>query len=274
MSYAFDHLDLIEELLQRFPFGLITDIDGTISPTVATPQQAMVSPLCHHYLAILCRQLALVAAISGRPVVEVKDMVAIDGMVYIGNHGLERWTDGHAELLPEARDYSGVVKAALEEITPLLAAIEGIIIQDKGITATIHYRLCPNPELAERQILAAVADSPRSKGLRVMQEKMAIDLLPPVKANKGTATSKLIQDYDLRGGVYLGDDITDIESFRAIRAAYRDSDFRGVAIGITGPEMPQELIAEVDFTLDGVGEVEHFLQWMSQILPQPRSRLT
>lgn len=107
-----------------------------------------------------------------------------------------------------------------------------------------------------------------------MQEKMAIDLLPPVKANKGTATSKLIQDYDLRGGVYLGDDITDIESFRAIRAAYRDSDFRGVAIGITGPEMPQELIAEVDFTLDGVGEVEHFLQWMSQILPQPRSRLT
>ncbi len=274
MPYIFDHLDVIEELLQRVPFGLITDIDGTISPTVATPQQAMVSPLCHHYLSILCRQLALVAAISGRPVVEVKDMMAIDGMVYIGNHGLERWTEGHAELLPKARDCSGVVKAALEEITPLLAAIEGIIIQDKGITATIHYRLCPDPQLAERQILAAVANSPRSRGLRVMREKMAIDLLPPVEANKGTATLRLIQDYDLSGGVYLGDDITDIESFRVIRAASRDSDFRGVAIGITGPEMPQELIAEVDFTLDGVGEVEHFLQWMSQILPQPRSRLT
>lgn len=274
MPYAFDHLDSIEELLQRFPFGLITDIDGTISPTVATPQQATVSPLCHQYLSILCHQLALVAAISGRPVVEVKDMLGIDGMVYIGNHGLERWAEGHPELLPEARDYSGVVKAALEEIAPLLASIEGIIIQDKGITATIHYRLCPDTELAERQILVAVANSPRSRGLRVMQEKMAIDLLPPVEANKGTATLRLIQEYDLSGGVYLGDDITDIESFRAIRAASRDSDFQGLAIGVTSPEMPQELVTEVDFTLDGVGDVEHFLQWMSQILPQLRPRLT
>jgi trehalose 6-phosphate phosphatase len=106
-----------------------------------------------------------------------------------------------------------------------------------------------------------------------MQEKMAIDLLPPVPANKGTATLQLIQEYNLHGGVYLGDDITDIEAFRAIRAASRDLDFQGLAIGVTSREMPEELVTEVDSTLDGVGDVEHFLQWMSQILPQLRPRL-
>ena len=268
MPYVFDHLDLIEGLLRRAPFGLITDVDGTISPTVPTPQQAEVSPSCRHYLSLLCNQLALVAAISGRPAVEVKNMLEIAGMVYIGNHGLERWTEGHSEFLEDVQDYSRIVKAAIEELTPLLSSIEGVSIQDKGVTATIHYRLCPEPQSAERQILTALENSPHVKSLRIMQEgKYAINLLPPVNADKGTALLNLIREYSLRGGIYLGDDITDIYAFRAIRAAARDLDFQGFAIAITGPEMPEELEAEVDFTLNGVNDVERFLKWMSQTLP-------
>ena len=98
MSYAFEQLELIEALLRKPPFGLISDVDGTISQTAPTPQQAKVSPMCRHYLSILCRHLALVAAISGRPAAEARNMVGIDGMVYIGNHGLERWSEGHSEI--------------------------------------------------------------------------------------------------------------------------------------------------------------------------------
>jgi len=268
VSYAFDHLDLIKESLRRFPLGLITDVDGTISQTAPTPQQAMVSPLCRHYLSILCQHLALVAAISGRPAVELKNMIGISGMVYIGNHGLERWTEGHSEFPEDVQDYSRVVKAAIKELTRLLS-IEGISIQDKGITATIHYRLCREPQSAEKDILSALKDSPHARSLRIMLEKMAIDLLPPVNINKGTATLDLIQEYSLRGGIYMGDDLTDIDAFRAIRTAARTLDFHGFAIGITSQEMPEMLAAEVDFTLNGINDVERFLKWMSQTTLEP-----
>ena len=130
MPYVFEHIHLIEEVIRRSPFGLITDVDGTISQTAPTPQQASVSPLCHHYLSILSNHLALVAAISGRPAAEVKDMIRIDGMVYIGNHGLERWTEGHSEFPKDVQDYSKAIKDAIKELTPLLS-IKGVIIEVK-----------------------------------------------------------------------------------------------------------------------------------------------
>jgi trehalose 6-phosphate phosphatase len=263
VPYVFNHLDLIREALRRSPFGLITDVDGTISKTAPTPQQAEVTPLCRQYLSALCNQLALVAAVSGRAAVEVKNMINIDGMVYIGNHGLERWIGGHSEFSKDVQDYSKVIKAAIEELTPLLS-MKGVSIENKGVTASIHYRLCHDPQSAERHILATIENSPRARSLRTIQERMAIDLLPPVKVNKGIATLDLIQEYNLQGGAYLGDDLTDIDAFSAIHAACRDLDFQGFAIGITSQEMPEKLAEEADFTLNGVNDVERFLKWMSQ----------
>jgi len=263
VSYVFNHLDLIQEALNRSPFGLITDVDGTISQTAPTPQQAKISPLCHYYLSNLCNHLALVATISGRPAIETKNMIKIDGMVYIGNHGLERWTEGHSELQKDAQDYSRLIKTVIKELTPMLS-IEGISIENKGVTATIHYRLCGEPQLAEIEILNAVEALSQAGRLRIIRGRMAVDLLPPVEVNKGTATLDLIQEYNLQGGIYLGDDLTDVDAFKAIHAASHDLDFRGFAIGIISQEMPEELVAEADFTLNGVSDVEGFLRWMSQ----------
>ncbi len=255
-------MDLIEEVIKRSPFGLITDVDGTISQTAPTPQQARVSPLCRQYLSVLCDKLALVAAISGRPAAEVRNMINIDGMVYIGNHGLERWTGGHLKFLKDVQEYSGIIQAAIRELIPSLS-IKGISIENKGVTASIHYRLCQDPQSAETNILAAIEDSPHARSLRIIQERMAIDLLPPIKVNKGTAILDLIQEYNLQGGIYLGDDLTDVDAFRAIHTACHDSDFQGFAIGITSQEMPEKLTEEADFTLNGVSEVERFLKWVS-----------
>ena len=264
MPYVFDHLDVIREALKRSPFGFITDVDGTISQTAPTPQQAGVTPLCRRYLSALCNHLALVAAISGRPAVQVKNMINIDGMVYIGNHGLERWVGGHSEFIKDAQDYPPVIEAVAKELSPLLS-IEGLSIENKGVTASIHYRLCPEPQLAKRDILTAIENSPHARNLRIMQEsKYAINLIPPVKVNKGTATLDLIQEYNLQGGVYLGDDITDIDAFRAIHTACRDLDFQGFTIGIISQEIPEKLAKEAGLTLKGVADVERFLKWLSQ----------
>ena len=71
-----------------------------------------------------------------------------------------------------------------------------------------------------------------------------------------------------RQGNYAVDDLTDIDAFRAVRVASRDSDFQGFAIGIVSREMPDELVAETDFTLNGVSDVERFLKWISRAAPQ------
>ena len=88
-----------------------------------------------------------------------------------------------------------------------------------------------------------------------------------METSKGTATSQLIDEYGLHGGIYLGDDITDISAFRAIQTASQNQGFQGVAIGIINPEAPKELAEEADFTLNEVSDAERFLQWMSQPLP-------
>jgi len=263
MAYTFEHLNSIKEILGRSPFGLITDVDGTISEIAPTPQQAEVSPRCRHYLSILSQHLALVAAVSGRPAEEIKNMLKIDRAVYIGNHGLERWAKGQSEFSKDTDGYPELIKAVIKELTPLLS-IKGITLDDKGITATIHYRLSPNPEAAKRDILVTLESSTQAKRLRIMHGKMSINLLPPVEANKGTAVLDLMREYSLQGGIYLGDDLTDVDAFKAIHSVSSDSSFQGVAIGITSQEMMKGLVAEADFTLNGVNDVVRFLRWMSE----------
>jgi trehalose 6-phosphate phosphatase len=268
MPYAFDHLDLIQEILGRSPLGLITDVDGTISEIAPTPREARVSPLCRRYLTVLCRQLALVAAVSGRLAAEVRDMIGIEGVIYIGNHGLERWAKNHTELSNNTPDYTGMIKSAVEELSSRLSA-QGVTIENKGLSLTIHYRLSTEPEIAEREILNTVAASEWAKDLRVVRGRLALNLLPPVEVSKGTAVLDLIRDYSLQGGLYLGDDLTDIDAFRAIHDAARNSKFRGLAIGVASAEMPERLAREADLTLNGVGDAARFLRWLSQSVPRP-----
>ncbi|GAJ18617.1 unnamed protein product, partial [marine sediment metagenome] len=66
-------------------------MDGTISQIAPFPDEAVVSSLCRQYLYALVDKLELVAVISGRPLIEVMGMVGVEGLVYVGNHGLEMW---------------------------------------------------------------------------------------------------------------------------------------------------------------------------------------
>jgi len=195
-------------------------------------------------------------------------MVGISGMVYIGNHGLERWTKNHTELPQRVCDYLRVMKSVIKELTPL-HSIAGVSIENKGVTVTIHYRLALEPQAAERKILNSITVLAQANGLRIIHGKMAVNLLPPVEINKGTATLDLIREYRLQGGLYLGDGLTDIDAFGAIHTAAHDLNFQGFAIGVSGQEMPEKLAAEADFTLNGVSDVARLLKWLTQNVPRP-----
>ena len=268
MASVFNNLETIKRALERPRFGLMTDVDGTISPTAPTPAQAAVSPANHLYLARLTPRLALVAAISGRAVADVRRLVVgIDGMVYVGNHGLERWADGRAELAEGAEGYPAIIKEVTDELGRELQGA-GILIENKGISASIHYRLSPDPDATGKRIMAAINASAQAGRLRIIPGRRAVNLLPPLAINKGTAVRDLIAGYNLGGGVYIGDESTDTDAFKAIHEANRRPDFLGFALAVLSRETPPEVAAEADFTLDGTGDVTRFLEWLWRQVPR------
>ncbi len=88
------------DALQASRIGLITDVDGTISPIVNTPSAAQVTPQARARLRELQNIITLVAVISGRAAVDVRDRVGIAKLVYVGNHGMERWNGQTVESPP------------------------------------------------------------------------------------------------------------------------------------------------------------------------------
>lgn len=260
-AYLFQHLDSVEALVTRPRCGLFTDIDGTISQIAPSPQEARVSAICRDSLSLLAKHLALVAVVSGRPVMEMREMMAVEGLMYIGNHGLERWLGHGVELWPGAEEYPKKISQVLDELAELLD-IDGIALENKGVAASIHYRRCREPERAREAILRALAKSATASELRIREGRKIVDIVPPLAADKGTAVLDLVRRYKLRGAIYLGDDVTDVDAFVALRHGVKGQPFKGLSIGVIAEEATLQVASQADLTLNGVADVERFLTWL------------
>lgn len=242
--------------------GLITDFDGTISPIVATPQAAGISPVAQRALAALGRTLPLVAVVSGRPAAEVARLVGLPGLVYIGNHGLERYQRGQVLIEPTARPYLPALAETLagaERALPL----PGLLFEDKGVTLSIHYRQAAQPARARERILATLASLPAAQGLVIKEGKKVIEVRPPVQVDKGTAVRELLDADSLSAALYLGDDSTDVDAFQALHAWGEQTDQPTAALAVLSAEVPEAVRAAADFGLNGVPVVEQLLSWLA-----------
>ena len=164
---------------------------------------------------------------------------------------------------PAARGYIGtinrVLDAAEQELSP---RFPGLRAERKGVTGSIHVRNTPDPVAAEEAVAARLEEVAGAAGLRVTRGKMVVELRPPVNVNKGTILTDLVREFALAGAIYLGDDVTDIDAFRALRALTEEGVCRGVAIAVLHPEAPAHLAREADIALDGVDRVPELLRWL------------
>jgi len=266
MPSLLDNLSEIASILTLQPSGFITDIDGTISPSSVDPLHIAIPEKNLHYLSRLVPKMALVAILSGRATNEIARLVNISDVKYVGHYGLE-WSEGDRFILhPEARQYLSEMRSLAAEIQ-LLRDIPGVVIQDKGATISLHYRLSKQPEKTRESLINFLNKSPHVKHLQVIEENRVVGIVPPVDYNKGDAIASLILKYRLKSAVFMGDDTADVPAFRAIHAAEANSDFKGVAILVTGSDTPPGIIKEADYTLDGVNETTEFLKWLDENLP-------
>jgi trehalose 6-phosphate phosphatase len=256
---------LAAQVLNARPSALVSDLDGTLSLIVPTPQQASVLPGCRRALERLRDRLDLVAVVSGRRGSEAKRLLGMDGVVYLGNHGLDRWIGLERPAGLVGRGW-GSLQPALEELKEALAGQEGLRFEDKGATISIHYRSTPDPEAARSRVLAAAGQAAVRHDLAVGEGKRVVELRPSHWAGKGAGLEELAHACGLRGLVYLGDDHPDLHAFETLAQLRQSEGLLALSVGVIGPESPPELAERADVLLSGPEQVEAFLQDLVETL--------
>ena len=211
--------------------------------------------------------MALVAILTGRDSLRAKDMLGIDGVVYVGNHGLERWRDGKLQIREEALEYAPSIQGLVERLRRELD-VSGLVIEDKGVSASIHYRLSREPLQARVAILDMLGHISEAQGLLITEGKLVVEIRPPVGVDKGTSLRQLVMEYGLKSVICLGDDVTDVDAFKALHALISEGLCVGLALGVLGQNTPPDIEQEADLLLGGVTEAEELLQRIAKSYPR------
>ena len=262
----FRNLHRVATLVRERPTGLILDLDGTISEIVSVPEASVAAPGVVSSLRNLAHALPLVAILTGRPARQALNIVGLEELVYVGNHGLERLAEGDLAVAEEVRPYVEYLDGLMELLRARFTE-SGLHFEAKGVSFAVHYRNTPEAEGVRVRLLDAIQGL-AGEGVKLVMGKAVVNVLPPVDLTKGTALRQLVKEYGLSGVIAAGDDVTDLDSFRTAREMQAQGDFDGgfdsVAIAVVGPEAPPGLEEEADYTVRSVAEVGRFLSWLAE----------
>jgi trehalose 6-phosphate phosphatase len=221
---------LIERIAERpDATGLLFDVDGTLAPIVERPEDAAVPEPTRALLRELASRYALVACVSGRPEDDTRRVVGVDGLVYVGEHGLG--------LDPHTAGWQGPIDELVEAA--------GWPPERKASSVAFHYRTAEDEEAA-LATLRGVERRAVELGLRPRWGRKVLEILPPVDASKGTAVRSLLEKRGLRRALYAGDDMTDLDAFRGL-----DGLELAVRVAVAAQEGPVELGTAADVIVDG-----------------------
>ncbi|MDP6352752.1 MAG: trehalose-phosphatase [Alphaproteobacteria bacterium] len=202
--------------------ALFLDYDGTLTPIVDRPEEAVLASPIQAILARLAARCPVVV-ISGRDRADVAARVAISRIVYAGSHGFDIAGPGLSHPPdPAGADLPALIAATAETLRSDLAPIPGVIVEAKRFAAAVHYRLAaPETVDAVRAVVAAAVGE--QSRLRVAGGKKVFEVRPTVDWDKGRAVSWLLGalglDADDVVPITIGDDTTDEDAFRALAAS-------------------------------------------------------
>jgi trehalose 6-phosphate phosphatase len=233
--------------------AVVLDFDGTLAAIVDDPQLARPLPGSLTVLRALVDRFRLVAVVSGRPAAFLAAHLDVGGLVRLGSYGLEEVT---ATGVVEAQDGSPW-RPAVAEVTvrARAAAPAGVLVEDKGLSVTLHHRTAPG---AAAWVHAFAATQARETGLVVHEARQSAELRPPVAIDKGTAVASLVARAQVTAACVVGDDIGDLAAFEAVSGL---SPAVRVAVGST--EAPPLLLAAADLVVDGPRGVLEVLRFLA-----------
>jgi trehalose 6-phosphate phosphatase len=215
--------------------ALFLDFDGVLAPIAERPEDAKPPPETRAELERLVGRYALVAVVSGRASEDVRERLGVEGIVYVGSHGLE--------LEPQADRWRRALAAFAAG-----APWPQHEIEVKGLAVTFHFRGRDDEQQAVRE-LDAIAESAVCQGLMARYGRKILEVLPPVGSHKGTAVRRLLEERGLRRALAAGDDTTDIDSFAAL-----DGLDLAVRVAVASTEAPSALLDAADIRVESTDE--------------------
>lgn len=249
---ALDRIQEIADLARGKRIAVFLDYDGTLTPIVETPGQAVMAESMRRAVIRLSRHCT-VGIISGRDLKDVQRMVNIDSpVVYAGSHGFDiSGPEGLDMTSQTGIEFLPALDKAEKELSGKLRSIEGALVERKKFAIAVHYRLVDPEKIAfvEESVDKVASGLPE---LRKAYGKKIFELQPNIDWHKGKALLALLTALNLDGGhvlpFFVGDDVTDEDAFRALG---------GRGIGIVVRDRPYETAAS--YSLENPDEVREFL---------------
>lgn len=199
------------------------DFDGTLAPIARWPGKAALPPAAREAMERLARRPDTdLAVVSGRALEDLKERVGLPGIYYAGNHGMEIEGPGIQAVHSGAASARPRIAACAAALRRELEGVQGVFIEDKELTLSVHYRQLHDPEMAREVRRRARAVCAAEPGIRITEGKKVVEVRPDVAWDKGRATRFLLKVLEageptLIPALFIGDDQTDEDAFRALR---------------------------------------------------------
>jgi len=247
----FDNLEEIKSLFLSKQALIFLDYDGTLTPIVATPDLAIISDDMKETVQKLTEQYK-VSIVSGRATDDVRKKVKIDGIFYAGSHGFEIVSpDGSVKYNDEAQKIRPMIDEVHAKLSEKVKNIKGALVEHVKYTISSHYRLVsdedfPKVKQAVEETLEAYPD------LRKTEGKKVFEIRPKIDWHKGKAVDWILKvlefQEDKHVPIYIGDDTTDEDAFRALK---------GKGFGILVAKEPRA--SEATYVIKDTDEVKQVL---------------
>ncbi len=245
--------------MARGPLLLLLDFDGTLAPLAPSPARARMPGRTRRALRALARGGAALALVSGRGLKDLKAKAGLPGLVLVGNHGLSCGRRGLGFSSARAAAWRRQARRVLSRLAPLAASVPGCLLEDKGLDLSLHVR---QVRPARRAALLEEAGAlGAGMGMRVKMGKLALEFRPRGRRNKGWAVRRLAGGPLARGWrrsglcLYVGDDRTDEDAFRALKGLGP----RAFGVKVGGGS------TAAGYRVEDPAEVARLLEWLVDI---------
>jgi trehalose 6-phosphate phosphatase len=232
--------------------AIFLDIDGTLLDIAPTPLEVKVSD---ELIATLSSLLAAfggaVAFVSGRPIGEMDRLFHPLRLPAVGGHGAE------IRFSPDSETRRSKIATLDDELRAAFARIgrigDGVIVEDKGYSLAIHYRMAPQLGGEIMKAVTAVCKNERCESLEVLPGKLVIEIKPG-GYDKGTGLRELmsVPPFTGRTPIFVGDDVTDNAAFAVL------PDFGGSGFSVGGT------VPGTSFNFDGPQDVRRWLRYLTE----------
>ena len=243
--------------------GLFLDFDGTLSEIVDVPSAARPLAGAPEVLADLARSLKVVAVVSGRSAHQLLEWLGPDVEIW-GLHGAERTVDGRVVLADAAAGYQNLLAEVHAEAEAALSrsGLQGVVLEDKGVMITFHYRTAEDPARAEKVIDELVGLLATKHGLKRNSGKLAMELQPPVSFSKRDVVLERSRAEGLKAVCFAGDDVVDLPGYDALDELEGEG-LVTLRVAVDSAESPEPLIERADVVVGSPAEMVELLREMA-----------